>query len=151
MKELEARSYTLTEVPPSESLARFVAESIPTNTKYGFREAFSAPLIPLDKLSKALSSWVSINSGEKILGLIDTSIWDDSKIGLVFTNQRIIWRKVWSDPNFISYQDLNNIFSLESRFLTKHQIEKLSDLRTILGDSYSDFDNLLVSIAEDYS
>lgn len=151
LKELEARSYTLTEIPSSESLARFIAESIPTDTKYGFREAFSAPLIPLDKLSKALSSWISVNSGEKILGLIDTSVWDDAKSGLVFTNQRIIWRKVWSDPNSISYQDLNKIFSLESRFLTKNQIEKLSDLRTILDDSYSDFDNFLVSIAKDYS
>ena len=94
---------------------------------------------------------MSVNPSEKILGLIDTSMWNDAKEGLVFTNKRIIWRKFLSTPNFVSYQELNKIFSLESRFLTKNQIEKLSDLRTILGDSYSDFDNFLVSIAKDYS
>ena len=151
LKELEARSYTLTEVPSSESLARFIADHLPQNTQYDDKEGFSAPLIPLDRLSTALSSWVSVNPSEKILGLIDTSMWNDAKEGLVFTNKRIIWRKFLSTPNFVSYQELNKIFSLESRFLTKNQIEKLSDLRTILGDSYSDFDNFLVSIAKDYS
>lgn len=101
--------YTLTEMPTSPHLVKFIEflnERLPH--KFNTEEVFIAPNIPLDKFSNALSNYAIVNANEKILSLIDTSIWDDAKEGILLTTNRAIWKRGWSSPNFINYVDIRD-------------------------------------------
>lgn len=151
LRELETRSYTLAEFSLIENLDKFITDQIKNDYQDEDQEYFIAPLIPLDKLANALSSWASIHVNEKILGLIDTSFHDDAKEGVIFTNQRIIWKSMFVSSNFISYQELTKIFCTPVYKLTKGQHDQLSSLQGILGDSNEDINDFLFDITQEYS
>jgi hypothetical protein len=109
LHQLESRLYTLTEMPTSPKLVEFLnflSARLPHN--FSSEEVFIAPNIPLDKFSNALSNYAIVNGGEKILVLIDTSLWDDAKQGILLTNQRVIWKDTWGSPQFIKYVDFQD-------------------------------------------
>ncbi|MFB8793850.1 MAG: hypothetical protein U7126_06385 [Microcoleus sp.] len=129
LHQLETRSYTYTEEIIPGYLGEFFLQKdeIP---KYGIKDGFSAPNIPLDKLSNALSKWLSVDSAEKVIALIDTSdFWGSS--GVVFTEERLLWTN-----NSSEYKDLARYFKTETKLASilsddKHN-QDLSRLRKIL-------------------
>lgn len=109
LHQFESRLYTLTEIPTSPQLVKFIEflnERLPH--KFNTEEVFIAPNIPLDKFSNALSNYAIVNANEKILSLIDTSSWDDGKEGILLTTNRAIWKRGWSSPNYINYHEIND-------------------------------------------
>lgn len=150
LKQLETRIYTLTENPNPDSLSEFIKNKL--NHNYDLKETFSAPNIPLDKLSNALSSWVSVNPDEKIIVLVDGSIWNDAKDGAVFTNQRIIWKKISSEIHSIKYQELSRLLHQDlSQLLSNEQSRKaLSNLEELAGiiDSEPDKNDWVKKLTE---
>lgn len=102
----------------------------PLNRHWLYLNGFSAPNIPLDKLSNALSKWLSVDSAEKVIALIDTSnFWGSS--GVVFTEERLLWTN-----NSSEYKDLARYFKTETKLASilsddKHN-QDLSRLRKIL-------------------
>ncbi|MBW4681265.1 MAG: hypothetical protein KME19_14280 [Microcoleus vaginatus WJT46-NPBG5] len=107
LSQLETRTYTYTEETIPGYLGEFFQKSVPE--KYSFQNAFSAPHIPLDRLSSALSAWLSVNSDEKVIALIDTSgFW--GKTGVVFTDGRLVWTN-----NSSEYKDLARFFETETK------------------------------------
>lgn len=142
LHNLEARTYTLTEDPLPRTLGAFLKNKV--QRIYNFEEGFSAPNIPLDKLSNALSAWVSINPEEKVMALIDTSLWDDAKKGIVFTQKRAIWKETWSETLSKNYKDLARVVKRETELISllsdEDQKKGLSELKKvvdILSDDYA--------------
>ena len=156
LRQLETRIYTLTEDPQPGSLGEFLQKNL--QEKYYIEESFSAPYIPLDKLSNALSTWLSIQPNEKIVAMVDSSIFNDAKAGIAFTDQRIIWKAILSSTNSMKYDDLKNFFNLElGEMLSDNQhrqdLLQVEDLAKILSDE-SDKNawvNLLREISQKYS
>lgn len=81
LEQLETRTYTYTEEEIPSGIGEFVQNQV--QSQYQFTNAFSAPNIPLDKLSKALEKWLSLKDNQKVIALIDTRI--------SLTNNIIIW------------------------------------------------------------
>jgi hypothetical protein len=135
LHQLETRTYTYTEEIIPGYLGEFLQKNI--KGKYYFEEGFSAPNIPLDKLSNALSSWLSINNpDEKLIALIDTSIGNNAKRGIVFTNKKIFWKFIF-ETSSIEYEDLERFFKTETKLASilsddKHK-QDLSRLRKVLN------------------
>ncbi|MFB2836672.1 hypothetical protein [Floridanema evergladense] len=140
LHQLETRTYTLTEDPLPGTLGAFLKNKMEL---YNFEEGFSAPNIPLDKLSKALSKWVLINPDEKVMALIDTSTWNDAK-GIIFTDNRVIWKRTWSGTYSKTYADLARFLNMETELISllsdehhRQELSKLEKLVYILSDDYA--------------
>ena len=140
LHQLETRTYTYTEdIIPGYWGEIFQNNLIP---KYGIKEGFSAPNIPLDKLSNALSSWLSIDSGEKVIALINNSVFNDAKEGVVFTNAKMAWKVfLVSKADSINYQNLAKFVNTESKLTSllsdakqKQELSKLKKVVDILSD-----------------
>jgi hypothetical protein len=140
LHQLESRTYTYTEdIIPGYWGEIFQKNVIP---KYGIKEGFSAPNIPLDKLSNALSSWLSIDFGEKVIALINNSVFNDGKEGVVFTNEKMAWKVfLVSEAESINYENLatfvnkgSKLTSLLSDSKQKQELSKLKKVVDILSD-----------------
>ena len=111
LHQLETRLYTLTNQPDSLSrieLVNMVKDYSQKYQKCSLEDIFVAPEVPLDRLENALHMYAQVNAEEKILALIDTSLWNDAKQGILLTDERVIWKSTWSAPDFIYYSDLLN-------------------------------------------
>ncbi|OAB58550.1 hypothetical protein AY600_10480 [Phormidium willei BDU 130791] len=126
LRQVETRIYTPTQEPKSNSLESFLATNI--QQKYDLEEGFTSPNIPLDKLSTALSKWVTLEPNERVLALIDSSIWNDAKEGVVLTDRKIRWKASVSDPDSISYDRLFSLMDSDLSVLLKNE-----ELRDDLG------------------
>ena len=139
LHQLETRTYTYTENIIADDFGEFLQKNVsPTN---GIKDGFSAPNIPLDKLSKALSSWLSLDYGEKVIALIDNSVFKDAKEGVVFTNAKMAWKIILSDAHAINYENLakfvkagSKLTSLLSEPNQKQELSKLKKVVDILSD-----------------
>ncbi|MEG4212127.1 hypothetical protein [Microcoleus sp. S13_B4] len=139
LHQLETRTYTYTENIIADDLGKFLQKNVsPTN---GIKDGFSAPNIPLDKLSKALSSWLSLDSGEKVIALIDNSVFKDAKEGVVFTNAKMAWKIILSEADAINYENLAKFVKTESKLTSllseakqKQELSKLKKVVDILSD-----------------
>jgi hypothetical protein len=100
--ESEQTNYALLPILKS-SLKQFREES---------DEAYLTPDIPLDKLSNALSNYASLNRDEKVLAMVDMSVWDSGKAGITFTDLGVWW-KYMSSPNFVEYSDPDYLFKIK--------------------------------------
>lgn len=127
LSELETRTYTYTEEEISSGIGKFVQNQV--QEKYKSPNYFSVPNIPLDKLSKALESWLSIDK-EKVVALVDCNSFL-SKEGIAFTDDRIIW-----NGDSISYQDLATFVKTEKQlgvlFADQQQQQELSQLSQVV-------------------
>ncbi|MEG5067291.1 hypothetical protein QUB33_27195 [Microcoleus sp. B3-A4] len=140
LHQLETRTYTYTEdIIPGYWGEIFQKNVIPKN---GIKEGFSAPNIPLDKLSNALSSWLSLDSGEKVIALINNSAFKDAKEGVVFTNAKMAWKVfLVSEADSINYENLAKFAKAESKLTSllsepnqKQELSKLKKIVDILSD-----------------
>jgi hypothetical protein len=133
LKQLETRSYTYTEDTIPGYLGQLINKNV--SDQYKPKNLFSAPNIPLDKLSNALGAWVSINSEEKVIALIDTSsFWRSA--GVVFTNRRLLWTNKSSEyKNLARFVETETkLFSLISDDQQKKELSKLEKILDILSD-----------------
>ena len=73
-------------------------------------EVYVSPEIPLDKLCNALDRWLTIDQDEKILALIDASIWGDAKEGVALTNRRIIFTDIDRNYYSVTYKSLSKFW-----------------------------------------
>ncbi|WP_159789638.1 hypothetical protein [Sodalinema gerasimenkoae] len=134
LRQVETRIYTPTEEPKPNSLESFLADNI--LDQYGKEEGFTSPNIPLDKLSTALSKWITLEANERVLALIDSSFWDDAKEGVVLTDRKIRWKAFGSNPDSISYDrlfslmdsDLSNLLINEERRDDLGRVEELTNI-----------------------
>jgi hypothetical protein len=129
LHQLEARLYTLVEeLSVDDSLFAFLKAKLPQE-KYDTEEVFFAPDIPLDKLTKALKKWGTVGKGEKILSFVDSSLFDNGKAGIFFTNQGIIWREIGSSGS-VSYRDLDiyTAGKIADLLVDKEQKAQLADV-----------------------
>ncbi|NMG57546.1 hypothetical protein E1H12_03160 [Geitlerinema sp. P-1104] len=134
LRQVETRIYTPTEEPKPNSLESFLADNI--LDQYGKEEGFTSPNIPLDKLSTALSKWITLEPNERVLALIDSSFWDDAKEGVVLTDRKIRWKAFGSNPDSISYDrlfslmdsDLSNLLINEERRDDLGRVEELTNI-----------------------
>ena len=141
LHQLETRTYTYTEDIIPGYWKDFFLQPKGVSPKYGIQQGFSAPNIPLDKLSKALSSWLSLDSGEKVIALIDNSVFKDAKEGVVFTNAKIAWKIFLSEAHAINYENLAKFVKTESKLTSllsdakqKQELSKLKKVVDILSD-----------------
>ncbi|MCU0544325.1 MAG: hypothetical protein MUE44_19470 [Oscillatoriaceae cyanobacterium Prado104] len=139
LHQLETRTYTYTEETIPGYLGEFLQKNI--TGKYQLEEGFSAPKIPLDKLSNALSSWLFLDSGEKVIALIDNSVFKDAKEGVVFTNEKMAWKTFLSKADSIKYENLAKFVKKESKLTSllsdakqKQELSKLKKVVDILSD-----------------
>lgn len=155
LEQLEARIYTLTEEPQLESLAGFITQNI--QKKYFDEKHFTVPDLPLDRLSNALKSWVEIQANEKMVALVDTSFFSDAKEGIIFTDQRVIWKRPLDSSHSLSYKDLNDIFEQKIETLviqerSRHNLDDLIKLSDAFPNQqeYQEFALILEEIASRY-
>ncbi|MEP6517050.1 hypothetical protein [Microcoleus vaginatus] len=141
LHQLETRTYTYTEDIIPGYWGEFFSQKKDVIPQHGIKDGFSAPNIPLDKLSKALSSWLSLDSGEKVIALIDNSFFKDAKEGVVFTNAKIAWKIILSDAHAINYENLAKFVKTESKLTSllsdakqKQELSKLKKVVDILSD-----------------
>ena len=131
LEELEAKTYTLTAAPQPESLAGLITSKI--DGQYQLAEVFTSPTLPLNLLVNAYKSWLQLDDKETVVALIDTSILNDSKQGIAFTNKRIIWKEMFFSPDSLSYPELAQILSSQGLELIgdKESRKNLDELRSI--------------------
>lgn len=140
LHQLETRTYTYTEDIIPGYWGEFLQQNI-TPKNGGIEEGFSAPNIPLDKLSKSLSSWLSLDYEEKVIALIDYSVFKDGKEGVVFTNEKMAWKIFLSEADSIKYENLAKFVNKESKLTSllsdakqKQELSKLKKVVDILSD-----------------
>lgn len=136
LEQLETRAYTYTEEEIPSGIGEFVQNQV--QERYRFPNCFSAPNIPLDRLSKALKQLPSLNDHEKVIAVIKTRI--------AFTDDRIIWGTI----GYINYQDLAEFFNAQKQLdilLSDPQQQKeLSNLKKMV-DILSD-DNYKIDLSK---
>ncbi|MFZ1025135.1 MAG: hypothetical protein WAN66_02835 [Limnoraphis robusta] len=142
LRQLETRIYTLTQDPTPDSLGELVQEMRSGYGSFLSRDSFYAPYIPLDKLSNALSTWLSVDYNEKVLSLIDTSRSHDAKNGIALTDQRITWKE-----DLIQYQDLAKLSNRQFLYLLSNYRDR-NHLRSLINfvetsPNPKDYENLV--------
>jgi hypothetical protein len=107
LEELETKIYTLATAPKPESLTGLITTKI--EGQYQMAKVFTAPQLPLNLLANAYKSWLEPDEKETVVALIDTSLWNDAKNGIAFTDKRIIWKKILQGSDSLSYPALAKI------------------------------------------
>lgn len=79
-------------------------------------EYFLAPNIPLDKLANALYKYANLEPGERVLAFVDQSMFGSGKMGLVFTENRLIYQELWEKPKSLKYSDVRDVASKFPKF-----------------------------------
>lgn len=93
------------------------------------------------KLSNAKQSFgQDISPDEKILMLIDKTLFGSAKDGIIFSDRKIYYKELFEKPNVIRYEDIDRIVVSE----------KDTSLYLILGDekksiSYFDFNSFIIA------
>lgn len=131
LEQLETRIYTLNEPPLPNSLEEFIVSQI--KDEYKIKKVFLAPDIPLNLLINAKKSWLSFDSNEKIIALIDSSEFNDGKAGMVFSNNKIFWKRIMGNPDLLSYSEISDFFANQK--LLKDNISKYDRLSEKIHDA----------------
>jgi hypothetical protein len=128
LHQLETRTYTYTENTIPGDLGEFIQKNV--RDKYKSDKSFSDPNIPLDKLSHAVSAWLSVYPDEKVIALIDTSGFLKNA-GVLFTDGRLLWTNKSSD-----YKDLAKFLKTEIKLCSllsdDKQKKELSELKKVV-------------------
>lgn len=135
LRELEARTYTLSGMPSSGSLEEFIQNKVIQISDSD--KIFYAPDILPDKLAIALGSkWLSLKPNENVLVFIDSIRGNDSKQSIVFTEQRLFWFN-----HSMKYAEIGKFFETEAEFVSiltdkkqKSELAELSKAISILSN-----------------
>ncbi|MBD2482873.1 hypothetical protein [Planktothrix sp. FACHB-1365] len=111
LKQIEARLYTLLEHQTHDLLNVFNYYFSEPSDEY-----FLAPNIPLDKLANALYKYANLKPGERVLAFVDQSMFGSGKMGLVFTESRLIYQELWEKPKSLKYSDVRDVASKFPKF-----------------------------------
>lgn len=155
LEELETKIYTLTVAPQSESLAGLITSKI--NAQYQIAEVFTAPQLPLNLLANAYKSWLDPDEKEAVVAFVDTSLWDDGKKGIAFTDKRIIWKETLADADSLSYQDLSKLLKTQGLEMignkeSRKNLDKLHSITNLFTneDDKSQFSHFVQQLGESY-
>lgn len=85
-----------------------------------FNEAYIAPEIPLDKLTNVLFDFAPVDHDERILAIVDMSLWNNGKDGIAFTDRGIWWKHMLESKS-VKYSDPEYLFKI------KHLPEPISE------------------------
>jgi hypothetical protein len=140
LEELEAKTYTMSAAPQAESLAGLITSTI--DSQYKLAEVFTAPKLALDHLNlltNACKSWLKPDDKEMVVALIDTSIWDDAKQGIAFTDTRIIWKKTLQGFDSLSYPKLAKLLGTQGLEMigdeeSRTGLDKLQSIANLFTD-----------------
>jgi hypothetical protein len=137
LEELEAKTYTLATDPQAESLAGLITSKI--DSQYQLAEVFTAPTLPLNLLVNAYKSWLEPDDKETVVALIDTSMLNDAKQGIAFTNKRIIWKGTWLHYDSLSYPALAQVLNSQGIDLidneeSRKSLDKLRAIANLFTD-----------------
>ena len=113
--------------------------------------------MPLNLLANAYKSWVKPDEKETVVALIDTSIWDDAKNGIAFTEKRIIWKEVGASYDSLSYQDLSNLWESQGLDMISNEearksLEKLHSIANLFNneDDKNQFSAFIQQLSKGY-
>ena len=110
VRQVEPLHYTIMDQSDNRLIATF--QQYLGNYRKEFNEAYIAPDIPLDKLTNVLFEFAPVERDEKILAVVDMSIWDDGKGGIAFTDRGIWWKYI-SSPQSVKYSDPDYLFKIK--------------------------------------
>ncbi|MBD2395471.1 hypothetical protein H6G11_14555 [Cyanobacterium aponinum FACHB-4101] len=106
---LETSSYALTG-NTNNPIAQYIEDNVNSRLYDDYLDEFYiAPEINLKKLDNALSTFakkITFEPNEKIIVLIDTSVWNDTKEGIILTDRQVICRGMWSSTDSVRYEEL---------------------------------------------
>lgn len=127
------------------------------NAQYQIAEVFTAPQLPLNLLANAYRSWLEPDEKEAVVAFVDTSLWDDGKKGIAFTDKRIIWKETLADADSLSYQDLSKLLKTQGLEMieNKESRKNLNKLHSIANlstneDDKNQFSHFVQQLGESY-
>jgi hypothetical protein len=155
LEKLETKIYTLATAPKPESLTGSIVGKI--ELKYQLAEVFTAPQLPLNLLANAYKNWLKPDENEIVVALIDTSLWDDARKGIAFTDKRIIWKGTLQDSNSLSYSALAKILNSQGLELigdeeSRNDLENLHSIASLFPneDDKNQFSHFVQQLSKDY-
>jgi hypothetical protein len=155
LEELETKIYTLDTAPNPESLTGLIASKIEGH--YQIAKVFTAPKLPLNLLANAYKSWLEPDEKEIVVALIDTSLWNDTKNGIAFTDKRIIWKKILQESESLSYSALAKILNSQGLELigdeeSRENLDKLSSIASLFTneDDKNQFSHFIQQLGKGY-
>lgn len=106
IRQVEPLLYTVMDESDNRAIAMF--KQYLSSYRKEFNEAYIAPDIPLDILTGVLFDFAPVNRDEKILAVVDMSLWNNGKDGIAFTDRGIWWKHMlvlesvqYSDPDYL--------------------------------------------------
>lgn len=135
---IESSSYALTD-DTNNPIALYIENYLAPKKYYDDGdEIYLAPKIALDKLNNAISTFaknIELETNEKIVALIDTSIWDDAKEGIILTDKQVIYKDGWDATKTEKYESLTEFSSYSiSSCLTYYDESKFAEFLLNLKD-----------------
>lgn len=98
-------------------------------TKYTTDKAYYYGNISDKVFYKAKTSYANMLSKSEVLGLIDTSITGNSKVGMILTEEGIYYKDSWENPGYISYNDIAaNEKILDAKLGDKYNLKSLKNM-----------------------
>jgi hypothetical protein len=121
LSQIEPLLYTVTDQSETPFIA--ILKQYLSDYREEFNEAYIAPDIPLGILANVLFDFAPVDRNEKILAIVDMSLWNSGKDGIAFTD-RGIWWKHMLELKSVQYSDPDYLFKI------KHLPEPISEDET---------------------
>ncbi|MBD2079881.1 hypothetical protein [Leptolyngbya sp. FACHB-17] len=118
LRQTEPLLYTVLDQSEHPLIATF--QQYLSGYRQEFNEAYIAPEIPLDKLANVLFDFAPVDRDERILAIVDMSLWDNGKDGIAFTDRGIWWKHLFESKS-VKYSDPEYLFKI------KHLPEPISE------------------------
>jgi MFS family permease len=136
LRQIEPTLYVISEAEEADfAILPMIKEAL-SPFEEAVNKAYLTPKIPIDNLANVLSSYAFLSRDEKVLAVVDTSIWNSGKAGITFTDCGIWWNDVASH-NFVEYSDPEYLFKIKELPVSASDVEekKVYELALRLGRS----------------
>ena len=134
LEKLEPLLYTLVDKLESPLVATVEKYLAGKNDVYTY-DVYISPEIPIQKVANTLSKYAQLDKEEKIIALVDLSMFNNAKAGIAFTNQGIWWNDI-STAGSVNYSDPDYLF----------KIKHLPTGNTDFGEEERDWYNLALEL-----
>jgi uncharacterized tellurite resistance protein B-like protein len=95
-------------------------------------DMFVAPHIPEKKLSKAVKAYGVRNIIDSIVALYDNTLFGSAKEGLIFTDEKVFYREMFSDPIELIYDNFEYVKYVKNVITTEKGKEKINEYINVL-------------------
>ncbi len=132
IRQVEPLLYTVMDQSEHPLIATF--KQYLSDYREEFNEAYVAPDIPLDKLTNVLFDFASVDRDERILAVIDMSLWNNGKDGIAFTDRGIWWKHMLESKS-VQYSDPDYLFKIKHlpEPISENEDHQIYDLALKLG------------------